>query len=139
MKKQILKIFLRINLLSSLTTFTLTLILVFIWQRTATRGEELRNCYMPFFTEILATLSALFISLSTISIFLNLHLKFRQTKMNVTLSFLVLPALISIILWLSLLQNGAKGTEAVLLIIAVYFPVWFFIVREYIKYSKTTI
>lgn len=138
MKKQIFKIFIRINLLSVLTTLILTLVLGFICQNPGTNREEIRNCYMPFFAEILASASAFFISLSTVSIFLNLFLKIRQTKMNVALSFLFLPILSSLYLWLSLFKGEMKDTQTVLVIIAVYFPVWFFIIRELFKFSRIT-
>lgn len=137
MKKQIFKIFIRINLFSVLTTLILTLVLVFICKNPGTNREEMRNCYMPYFAEILASASAFFISLSTVSIFLNLFLKIRQTKMNVALSFLFLPILSTLYLWLSLFKSEMKDNET--LIMAVYFPVWFFIIREFLKFSKTTI
>ncbi len=93
---------------------------------------------MPFFSEIIATASALFISLSTVGIFLNLNQKFRQSKIRITLSFLVLPIVMSSIIWFSIFQNEIAYTETIQMAMATFVPVWLFIVWEYFKFIKPT-
>jgi hypothetical protein len=136
MKKLLLIIFIRLNVFCVLATFVLVEIMMVVSQNLKSREEEMRNCCMPFFAEILATGSAIFISLSAFSIFLNLIQKFRQSKTRIALSFLVFPILTSVFLWFQLFKNEMHDTETILLIITIFFPVWFFITREYLKFSK---
>jgi hypothetical protein len=136
MKNQLFKIFFRINGLAVLTTFFLAVIMMIVLQNSKPRGEELEKCYMPFFTEILATGSALFISFSTISVLLNLNTKFRQSKLRIALSYFIFPIVMSVIIWFSLFNHEEVDKENILIAMIIYFPVWFFIIKEYSNFKK---
>lgn len=139
MKNQLFKIFLRINGFGVLTTFIMIVIAKMVIQSAKSIEQDVemrRNCFMPFFTEILATGTALFIALSTIGIFFNLNTKFRQSRIRIAFSFFVLPVLVSIYLWCSLFLNEASDKQTIFIAITIYFPVWFIIIREYLKFIK---
>lgn len=106
-----------------------------VLQNLKPRDEELERCYMPFFTEILATGSALFISFSTVSIFFNLNNKFRQSKSRIALSYFLFPIVMSVIIWFSLFNHEKADIDNILIAMIIYLPVWFFIVKEYSNFN----
>lgn len=135
MKNQLFKIYFRINAFAILTTFFSAVIMMIVLQNLKPRGEELERCYMPFFTEILATGSALFISFSTVSIFFNLNNKFRQSKSRIALSYFLFPIVMSVIIWFSLFNHEKADIDNILIAMIIYLPVWFFIVKEYSNFN----
>ena len=131
MKKHLLKAFFRINKYSVLLTFTLTFIIQnFIIES----GERMRNCYMPLFTEILLSALSFFISLASITIFLNLFKRIIQNNILILLSFILLPLINSIIIIFYLVDEN--DSYLFLYISVLLFPVWTFIIREYFKFSR---
>lgn len=136
MKNQLFKIYLRTNAFAILTTFISAVIMMIVLQNSKPRGEELERCHMPFFTEILATGSALFISFSNVSIFFNLNNKFRQSKSRIALSYFLLPIVMSVIIWFSLFNHEKADIDNILIAMIIYFPVWFFIIKEYSNFKN---
>lgn len=134
MKKHLLKSFLKINLASTLVTFILAFIIQnFIIQH---KEERMRNCYMPLFTELLITLFCFFISLSTLTIFLNLFQNLRKQRLLKSLSFFLLPFITTITFIIVFFQDGFTDKRVILLLAALVIPVWFLIIWEYRKFIK---
>lgn len=134
MKKHLLKSFLKINLASTLVTFILAFIIQnFIIQH---KEERMRNCYMPLFAELLITLFCFFISLSTLTIFLNLFQNLRKQRLLKSLSFFLLPFITTITFIIVFFQDGFTDKRVILLLAALVIPVWFLIIWEYRKFIK---
>lgn len=132
MKRKLSYIFLRIMGLSVLTTFVLTAIL-----QANNEAAKRARCYMPFFTELLLSLVALCIAIGTISIFLNLNKQFRSSRAGRSLSFVLLPATISLLFSSFLVQaGGASNLFEILHMIATLAPVWGLILWEYHQFNN---
>lgn len=139
MKKLLFKLFVRVSLLSVVSTFLLACLLVFLWQNAEVQGERLRNHYMPLYTEILTAFITLFLSLSTLSIFLNLNRRFRQSKTTVALSFFLLPALLSSFVALAVYLQEGDDLKTWLLVLVAYLPFWFLLIKSYFSFSKASL
>lgn len=136
MKKYLLKSFLKINLGSILITFVFAFI---IQNFTIQKGECMRNCYMPLYTELLMVVFCFFISFSTLSIFLNLFQNIRKNKFLTILSFFLIPFITSISLIIIYFLNDFDDKNFILFITTLLIPVWFFIIWEYINFKKLII
>ncbi|APU96868.1 hypothetical protein BV902_11365 [Sphingobacterium sp. B29] len=127
MKRKLSFIFLRIIGFSVLTTFVLTAIL-----QANNAAAKRARCYMPFFTELLLSFVALCIAIGTISIFLNLNKQFRSSRLARVLSFVLLPAAISLLFSSFLIQaGGASNIFEMLHMAATIVPVWGLILWQY--------
>ncbi|WP_313262537.1 hypothetical protein, partial [Sphingobacterium multivorum] len=95
------------------------------------------RCYMPFFTESLLSFVALCIAIGTISIFLNLNKQFRSSRLARALSFVLLPAAISLLFSSFLIQTGgASNIFEMLHMAATIVPVWGLILWQYNRFSR---
>lgn len=134
MKKHLLKSFLKINLGSTLVTFILAFIIQnFIIEH---NGERMRNCYMPLFTELLIAFSCLFISFSSLTIFLNLFQNFRKNRLLTSLSFFLIPFITTVTFIILFFQEEFVDKKIILFLATLVIPVWFFIIWEYRKFIK---
>lgn len=131
MKKHLLKTFFRISSYSALLTF----ILSFIFQNfIIQRGETMRDCFMPFFSELLLTILSFCISLTSITIFINLLNRKNRNNTFVFSTFSVLPLITSLILIVySIYENDS---DIFLFLFALLFPFWVFLIWEYLKFIK---
>ena len=131
MKRKLSFIFLRIIGVSVLTTFVLTAIL-----QVNNEAAKRARCYMPFFTELLLSFVALCIAIGTISIFLNLNKQFRTSRLARALSFVLLPAAISLLFSSFLIQaGGASNIFEMLHMAATIVPVWALILWRYNRFN----
>ncbi|WP_411973563.1 hypothetical protein ACLCDV_09910 [Sphingobacterium sp. Lzh-3] len=131
MKRKLSFIFLRIIGVSVLTTFVLTAIL-----QANNDAAKRARCYMPFFTELLLSFVALCIAIGTISIFLNLNKQFRTSRLARALSFVLLPATISLLFSSFLIQaGGASNIFEMLHMAATVVPVWGLILWQYNRFN----
>jgi uncharacterized membrane protein len=116
---------------SVLTTFVFTAIL-----QANNEAAKRARCYMPFFTELLLSFVALCIAIGTISIFLNLNKQFRSSRLARALSFVLLPAAISLLFSSFLVQaGGVSSLFEILHMIATLAPVWGLILWEYNRFN----
>ncbi len=91
---------------------------------------------MPFFTELLLSFVTLCIAIGTISIFLNLNKQFRSSRLARALSFVLLPAAISLLFSSFLIQTGgASNIFEMLHMAATIVPVWGLILWQYNRFS----
>lgn len=131
MKRKLSFIFLRIIGVSVLTTFVLTAIL-----QANNDAAKRARCYMPFYTELLLSFVALCIAIGTISIFLNLNKQFRTSRLARALSFVLLPAAISLLFSSFLIQaGGASNIFEMLHMAATIVPVWALILWQYNRFN----
>ncbi|MGE8428176.1 MAG: hypothetical protein ACN6O7_09880 [Sphingobacterium sp.] len=131
MKRKLSFIFLQIVGFSVLTTFVLAAIL----QANNEAAKRARD-YMPFFTELLLSLVALCIAVGTLTIFLNLNKQFRRSKIGRALSFVLLPAAISLLFSSFLVQaGGASNLFEMLHMAATIVPVWGLILWKYNRFD----
>lgn len=132
MKRKLSFIFLRIIGFSVSTTFVLTAIL-----QANNEAAKRARCYMPFFTESLLSFVALCIAIGTMSIFLNLNKQFRSSRLARALSFVLLPAAISLLFSSFLIQTGgASNIFEMLHMAATIVPVWGLILWQYNRFSR---
>jgi succinate dehydrogenase/fumarate reductase cytochrome b subunit len=133
MKRKLSFIFLRITGFALLATFVLTAIL----QANNEAAKRAHYCYMPFFTELLLSFVALCIAVGTLTIFLNLNRKFRNNRIALLLSFVLLPAATSLLFLSVLIQAGQVASLfEILHMAATLIPVSVLIGWEYFQFKK---
>ncbi len=82
MKKKLFKIIIKTTLISSILTFFLVAILQII-----NSDRHSKNCYMPFYTELLSFFFVWFLSFSIFPMFFNLYKKIRNSFLLSFISF----------------------------------------------------
>ncbi|MDR3007464.1 MAG: hypothetical protein LBV59_05985 [Sphingobacterium sp.] len=132
MKRKLSFIFLRITGLAVLATFVLTGVL-----QANNEAAKKARCYMPFFTELLLSFVTLCIAVGTLTIFLNLNRRFRNNRIALLLSFVLLPAASSLLFLSVLIQAGQVASLfEILHMAATLIPVSVLIGLEYRKFKK---
>jgi len=131
MKNYLWKMFFRIISFSVLSTFMLS----FIFQNSIIQhGKNMRDCFMPFFSELLLSIVCFLLSLTSATIFINL---FNRKKLNNTFvfsTFTVLPFIVSLLfIFYSIFENN---NGIYLFIFALLFPFWTLLIWEYFKFNK---
>ncbi len=133
MKKFLIKTFVRTNIYSPLLTFFSAFIVQnFLFDHSP---DRMRNCYMPLFTEFLLAMLALFISLTSITVFLNLNKVIYQNSVTNFLTFFLFPIVASITV-IAILQEDFGDKRSILFFSALNIPVWYFLISNYIKFKN---
>lgn len=125
MKYFFLKIIIKTSLTSSIITFVLVTILQMI-----NSEKHMRNCYMPWFSEILSSITVLLFSLSLVTIFLNLYKNIRNNFFLSFLSFYFFSIIVNLYIY-SFLEGE------LLYILALFMPYYIILSYYFFKLRKT--
>ena len=136
MIKTLLKIYGKIVAYSFFTTLILATIVGIVQSYFAEPSQSMRNCIMPFFTELLSVGLASVVALSTIMIFINLNEKIRTYNITNFLSFFILPFVIGIFSIISVVPAEGAGFQTILFLIVSIGTPLFFIRSEYLKFKN---
>lgn len=124
--KELLKIIVRVCLVSSFFTFLLVMILQII-----NTEKHVKNCYMPLFSEILSVFIVCSFSTTLIPIFLNLNKKFKD---NFILSFLSFYAIGFIVILFFIFDKTFGCKDEPIYCVAIFAPYYLVLTYFFIKW-----
>ena len=128
MKSRLFKIIIKTTFVSSILTLFFTFIIQMI-----NSDREIKNCYMPFFNELLSFFLVWLLSFSLLPIFLNLYKNIRNSFLKSFLSFYSLLIIFTIYF---VFDETFEFRENPIYFISVFLPYYLILSYNFLAWRK---